>query len=111
MITVTLTMRNKCIYAFTVSGHANTAPYGQDLVCAAVTAVTVGTINAIEDLLKVKPELTINSQAGFIHCDLSSMETASEVQVKLQVLLRGFVVSLETIKNDANNSLTIKYKN
>lgn len=34
--------------AFEVKGHANTAPHGHDLVCAAVSAILIGGINALE---------------------------------------------------------------
>ncbi len=30
-------------------GHANSAPYGEDLVCAAVSGIILGGINALKD--------------------------------------------------------------
>src|SRR5699024_12152227 len=38
------------ISSFVVSGHANSGPYGQDLVCAAVSAVTFGAGNAVLEI-------------------------------------------------------------
>ena len=35
-------------YGFEAKGHANAGPYGSDLVCAAVSAITIGGINALE---------------------------------------------------------------
>ena len=32
-----------------VTGHANSAPYGQDLICAAVSAVITGGFNNLEN--------------------------------------------------------------
>ena len=37
------------IVSIDVSGHANSGPYGNDLVCAAVSAVMVGAANALKD--------------------------------------------------------------
>ena len=33
-----------------VSGHANTAPYGSDIVCAAVSAITLTLIRGLENI-------------------------------------------------------------
>ncbi len=33
-----------------VSGHAKSAPHGEDLVCASVSSITLGTLNALEHL-------------------------------------------------------------
>lgn len=45
MITVLLTP-NK----IHVSGHANTAPHGSDIVCAAVSAITLTLISGLENI-------------------------------------------------------------
>ena len=45
MITVLLTP-NK----IHVSGHANTAPYGSDIVCAAVSAITLTLIRGLKNI-------------------------------------------------------------
>ncbi|MEG0721254.1 MAG: ribosomal-processing cysteine protease Prp [Lachnospiraceae bacterium] len=44
----------------TVSGHAGYAPQGQDIVCAAVTALTQTLIKAIQDLTADKIEYSIS---------------------------------------------------
>lgn len=49
MITVTLVRdNNKAITGFAISGHAKTAPHGQDIVCAGVSALTQSSIMGIE---------------------------------------------------------------
>lgn len=40
------------ITGFTVDGHANTAPRGQDIVCAAVSALTQTAVLGLECYLK-----------------------------------------------------------
>ena len=40
------------IVGFAVKGHAEYARNGKDIVCAGVSTVTVGTVNAIESLAK-----------------------------------------------------------
>lgn len=49
MITVTLIRdNNKAIAGFQVSGHARTAPHGQDIVCAGVSSLVQSAIMGIE---------------------------------------------------------------
>lgn len=53
MITVTLIRDNKqAIAGFNVSGHAQAAPHGQDIVCAGVSALVQSSIMGIERHLK-----------------------------------------------------------
>jgi uncharacterized protein YsxB (DUF464 family) len=48
MIRVTIRQKNKRIYVFKVTGHALSAPYGEDLVCAGVSAIMTGGANAFQ---------------------------------------------------------------
>ena len=49
MIKITATRNNGKIVNLTVKGHANSAPHGQDLVCAAVSSILVGGCNALKE--------------------------------------------------------------
>ena len=53
MIHVTIIQVKRQYKMMKVTGHADSAPYGEDLVCAAVSAVVTGGINAL-DLTAVK---------------------------------------------------------
>ena len=47
MIKIEATRKNGKIISLTVKGHANSAPKGEDLVCAAVSSILVGGCNAL----------------------------------------------------------------
>ena len=49
MIKVDLIYNADLVCGFTMKGHANTAEYGNDLVCAAVSAIVTGGFNAFND--------------------------------------------------------------
>jgi uncharacterized protein YsxB (DUF464 family) len=49
MITIVLKEIDGHFVSLEAKGHANTAPYGADLVCAAVSAVILGGFNALEE--------------------------------------------------------------
>ena len=49
MITILLKEKDGHFVSLEAKGHANSAPYGADLVCAAVSAVILGGFNALEE--------------------------------------------------------------
>ena len=52
----------------TVSGHANYAESGKDIVCAGVTALTQTLIRSLEDLTGDEIEYEISPGRAGIHC-------------------------------------------
>ncbi|MGM9940530.1 MAG: ribosomal-processing cysteine protease Prp [Bulleidia sp.] len=50
MIRVRVTRLNNHIQSITVKGHAGSAEYGHDLVCAIVSGIVVGLCNALNQL-------------------------------------------------------------
>lgn len=108
MIKVIITRRaDHSIDSFEISGHAESGPYGHDLVCAAVSAVSVGTVNAVTGLCKTKMKIEQGKKGGFLRCivpDISDQQTNE----KVQLLLEGMLVSLQTIENDYSKYIQIK---
>lgn len=81
-----------CISSFVVEGHANYNP-GNDIVCAAVSAVTVGTVNAIHALTPMKmPDLDYGS--GLLKAKL---DVAIQHDDNAQLLLESMLVMLRSI--------------
>ncbi|MFC0014952.1 MULTISPECIES: ribosomal-processing cysteine protease Prp [Allobacillus] len=87
------------IISFELSGHANSGPYGHDLVCAAASAVSFGTINSIISLCNVEPEIEQGAEGGYLKMTLSPQMDDKSFH-KAQTLLEGMVVSIQTIEND-----------
>jgi uncharacterized protein YsxB (DUF464 family) len=83
-----------------VTGHANSAPYGEDLVCAAVSAVVTGAINAL-DLQAVK----IKNTEG-----LSDLQILDPKHESNQSVYRVMHIQLQTIANDYPKFIRINLK-
>ena len=49
MIKVEVEYKGKGFHSLLIKGHANTGDYGKDLVCAGVSAVSIGAMNALSD--------------------------------------------------------------
>ena len=93
------------IESFTISGHANFAKKGSDIVCAGVSAVSFGAVNAIISLTGITPTIEQGAD-GFLHC-LIPTDLDESTKEKIQLLLEGMLVSLETIERDYKKYITI----
>ncbi len=99
MIVVTIIKKKQVYQMMKVTGHANSAPYGEDLVCAAVSAVMTGGINAldltgamvknIEGLSEIQvkdPQLTKNQQVyQVLHIQLETIAEAHPKFLKINI--------------------------
>jgi uncharacterized protein YsxB (DUF464 family) len=81
------------VCAFTVDGHAQYADAGQDIVCAGVSAVTIGTIHALEKLLRVGCDT--DTASGKLHVQLPHFSIGD---ARVQLLVSSMVVMLRSIE-------------
>ncbi|MFS0822550.1 ribosomal-processing cysteine protease Prp [Bacillus timonensis] len=107
MIKVTIN-RNSTgrIDSFTMSGHAEYDVPGKDIVCAGASAVAFGTINSIYALCKVEPVLE-QEKNGFLRCQIPPLKDET-IEEKVQLLLEGMLVSLQTIELDYGQYMKIQ---
>jgi len=96
------------ISSFSMSGHADFARHGEDIVCAGASAVSFGSVNAIEALTGIVPEIE-QGNGGFLRCTFPN-DLQEDVQEKVQLLLEAMVVSLETIERDYGKHIKITFK-
>lgn len=107
MIKLTIKRRaDHSIESFELSGHAESGPHGHDLVCAGVSAVSFGTVNAIYTLCQTKLEIKQGENGGFLRCVVPN-HIDKETEEKIQLLLEGMLVSLQTIENDYSKYIKI----
>jgi uncharacterized protein len=96
------------IHSFTLEGHAGFASRGEDIVCAGASAVSFGTVNSVIKLTGVKPVIDMR-ESGYLQCTIPE-NLSDEVQDKVQLLLEGMVVSLQTIEQDYGSHIKITFK-
>jgi uncharacterized protein YsxB (DUF464 family) len=101
--------KNMSIKAIEISGHAESGPYGQDLVCAAVSAVSIGIYNAVCKLCDTDLPVHQSEDDGYLQIEVpKGME--QEQNAKIQLLLEGMIVSLQTIESDYEKYIQIIQK-
>jgi uncharacterized protein YsxB (DUF464 family) len=93
-----------------MTGHADYAPHGQDLVCAAASAVSIGTINAIEKLCRFTPDIVMSEDGGYLELKVLPDGLEPDTYSSIQLLLEGMIVSLESIQEGYGEYITILNK-
>lgn len=106
MITVqVLRGEDERIHSFKVTGHAGYADPGEDIVCAGVSSITVGTVNSIEALTGTVMETEM--KGGFLSANLPSAEDDT-VSGQVQLLLESMVVMLQGIADSYGKYIRIQ---
>lgn len=91
----------------TISGHANAAEYGEDIVCAAVSALSLGTLNAVHMLLQVTPDVDMAEQGGgFLRWKLHLLDDVT-LHEKQQLLAESMIVSLAAVSHKYRTFVTL----
>lgn len=96
------------IQSFEISGHALFADRGKDIVCAGVSAVSVGAINAVHELTGITPDLEHRAD-GFLRCVIPE-DLPPGTHEKVQLLLEGMIVSLRSIEETYGEHIKITFK-
>ena len=101
MTTITIRKRSDGTYdGFTCMGHAGFAKRHlfftePDILCSAVSAWTIGTVNALTELVGEKLKVVTNEETGFLKCDVEQ-----NLQEKSVFLLDAMVFSLQNISRE-----------
>ncbi|UKS54045.1 ribosomal-processing cysteine protease Prp [Mycoplasma feriruminatoris] len=90
MVDIIINYKNNKIVQFQMKGHANSDEYGKDLVCAGLTAIVSGALNAIDAYYKndVDIEILENKITIFVKKEDNS---------NLQLMLDMLKIQIQTI--------------
>ncbi len=94
MITAEFTQnREKQFTGFKLTGHAEYADPGYDIICAAASMLSINTANSIEKLTGA-PVISEAGEEGFMSCQIQDPEDP-----EAQLLVRSLKLGLETIRD------------
>ncbi len=98
MIRVLVKKQNKRITGFHIEGHSGYADAGEDIICAAVSALAVNCVNSMEEFTEDDFVLESDEAAGMI--DLSM---PAEYSRESEILLNSLVFGLRNISDTYGN--------
>lgn len=78
--------------SFAIDGHAGYAEAGEDIVCAAVSALVINAINSIEEF--TEDAFTCDCQDGTIR----SWEFTSDVSGETELLMDSLMLGLSSVQ-------------
>ena len=106
MIEIVFTKDEKGNYrGFSCHGHAGAGAYGEDIVCAAVSALTINAVNSLQLLAHAELDLETDEEEGLIRVDLASAPDASSL-----LLLDSLHLGLSSIQKDHADTMHIRYE-
>ena len=89
MTSVVFTRNSGKLVSFSINGHTGFAEENEDIVCSAISAISLTIVNGITEILKIGIKCTVKD--GFLSADLHnfSFEEINRCQVLLETLLLG----------------------
>ena len=106
MILVEVIKQDQMIHELEITGHAYAGDPGFDLVCAGVSAIATGMLNALDQQFADLVELTLVEGA-----DPLIKIKVNQSNESLQLVLQVLITQLETIQVSYSDSIHISRRN
>lgn len=91
MTKIQINKKNNFIVGFVLSGHTKKDVYGQDVLCAGISAISQSTCLGILEVLNIPAKYEKNEKKGFLKLDLAncSFEEIEKSQVLMETMLKS----------------------
>ncbi|MGX4686755.1 ribosomal-processing cysteine protease Prp [Vagococcus sp. JNUCC 83] len=91
--------------SFEMDGHAESGPFGYDIVCAAASALSINTINSINELAEYMPIYEMES--GYLYFE--RLNDLSDRQIDItNLLVHSLLIGLRSIEADNQAFIQVK---
>ncbi|MFO8070153.1 MAG: ribosomal-processing cysteine protease Prp [Alkalibacterium sp.] len=107
MIDIQFRREGSKIMSVEMSGHAEAGPYGNDIVCAAVSALSIGTVNSLSEIAEIPVDvISANDSGGYLKFTLPTDLTQKQMETG-QILMKSLYLSLKSTEEEYNEYLRI----
>jgi len=89
------------INSIEISGHADFANHGEDIVCEAISTIAFGTLNALAEFKVLKQGYIVDENNALIKILFDNDNTS-------QIIAKTAVIQLKTIQNIHSEYIQIK---
>ena len=94
---------------YRAEGHAGYAESGEDIVCAAGSALTQSTLNGLRSVLKAPVMFEVDDQSAFLEVRLAPEATREQVE-QAQLLLETLLQGLQAIERSYPRNVRIFFE-
>ena len=95
----------KEITGFYSAGHAGYAESGSDIICSAISVLTINTINSIEAFTDDKFDVSVNEDEGIV-----IFKMAMPVSPETSILLKSYELGVSSVAVDNQKYFSISVK-
>ncbi|AVM71677.1 ribosomal-processing cysteine protease Prp [Streptococcus mutans] len=107
MIQATFIRHKGILESVELTGHAGSGEYGFDIVCAAVSTLSMNLVNALEVLADCTVSLQMDEfDGGYMKIDLSYITNKSDE--KVQLLFEAFLLGITNLAENSPEFVTAK---
>ena len=109
MIIITVYLDQRDIHGFATEGHAGAAPEGQDIVCAAVSAIVQTAVFGLHEIAGFTMECTLDPGSDRVTRRLPRRlrEENEKAYHDAQVILATMVVGLKSVADEHTEFVSI----
>ncbi|EHJ51845.1 ribosomal-processing cysteine protease Prp [Streptococcus macacae] len=109
MIQATFIRHKGILESVELTGHAGSGEYGFDIVCAAVSALSINLVNALKVLADCTVDLQMDEiDGGYMKVDLSHIANKSDE--KVQLLFESFLLGITNLAENSPEFVTAKIR-
>jgi len=107
MIAIQFRREGSNLMSVEMSGHAEAGPYGHDIVCAAVSALSIGTVNSLSEIAEIPVKVvSAEDSGGYLKFTIPSDLSQKQMETG-QVLLQSLLLSLKSIEDEYSEYVKI----
>ncbi|MCT4621423.1 MAG: ribosomal-processing cysteine protease Prp [Marinisporobacter sp.] len=82
----------KNITSYSVKGHANASPHGEDIVCASISILAQTTVLALHELLHM--DVIYEVEEGWLYCELPK-DLSLSIREKANLILDTMIIGIK----------------
>lgn len=110
MIEVAFLKKKHAMVGYEITGHAMFAAYGSDPVCAGVSALAIGSLNTMTDVLQLSDAIEYHIEEGNMLCRINFTKLSAQERRDVDIVLKGLEVNLDASAQAYPESVCITYK-
>ena len=99
MIKIKKKKKKDNIVYFKISGHADSAAYGEDIICAAVTSAVQMTVNGLLEILNLT-KIEYREEHGLAICNMRDSGLSGEDFIKADILTKSMETYLKSVADE-----------
>ncbi|GAK46945.1 hypothetical protein LOSG293_010430 [Secundilactobacillus oryzae JCM 18671] len=96
------------ISGFEITGHADSGPYGMDIVCAAVSVLSISTVNGLSSVAAIDPQVESDEANGGLLKVGIPKASDDQQQLVVDALLQSFENGLKDVAANYHSFIEIK---